>query len=96
MACSICEEDNNQQSIVYIEQWESKEALQQHIKSSIYSMVINAMELASKAPEINFYDVSEKMGIELIETMRQKGEKTGMPLEGRICNQIKPQQRKRG
>jgi len=73
MACFICDEDNNQHAVFYIEQWESKEALQLHIKSSTYSMLINAMELASTTPQINFYDVSERMGIELIETLRQKG-----------------------
>lgn len=72
MGCAIHEEDSNQHSVIYIEQWESKEALQQHIQSSIYSMILNAMELAAEVPEIRFYNVLETMGLELIETMRTK------------------------
>ena len=67
----------NQRSIIYMEQWESKEALQQHIQSSIYSMILNAMELAAESPQICFHEVSKAMGLELIETLRAKGEETG-------------------
>ena len=70
MGCAIHEEDNNQRSVIYMEQWESREALQQHIQSSIYPMILNAMELAGEAPKIRFYEVSKTMGWELIEALR--------------------------
>ena len=77
MDCTIHEEDNNQPSIIYyIEQWESQEALQHHIQSSIYSMILNAMEFASETPEIRFHEVSKTMGLELIEAMRPLGKVT--------------------
>lgn len=72
IGCAIHEEDSNQHSVIYMEQWESKEALQQHIQSSIYSMILNAMELAAEVPEIHFHEVSKTMGLELIETLRTK------------------------
>jgi quinol monooxygenase YgiN len=70
MGCAIHEEDNNQRSIIYMEQWESKEALQQHIQSNIYLMILNAMELAAEVPEIHFYNVLETMGLEFIAALR--------------------------
>ena len=70
--CTIHEEDKNQLSIIYIEQWESQEALQQHIQSSIYYMILNAMELASETPEIRFHEVSKTMGLELIASAQIK------------------------
>jgi len=72
MGCAIHEEDSKQHSVIYMEQWESTEALQQHIQSNIYSMILNAMELAAEVPEIRFYNVSETMGLEYIETLRTK------------------------
>jgi len=42
----------------------------QHIRSNLYSRVLNAIELASKPPEVWFHEDSETTGIELIEAMR--------------------------
>jgi len=70
LGCAIHEEDNDQRSIIYMEQWESKEELQQHIQSSIYLMILNAMELAAEVPETRFYNVSETMGLDFIATLR--------------------------
>ncbi len=70
MACACYEEHNNARAVLYVEQWSSKDALHRHIRSSLYRRVISAMELADKAPEISFYEISQPMGIELIEALR--------------------------
>ena len=73
LSCALHEADDIQRSIIYMEQWETKEDLQQHIQSNIYLMILNAMELARQTPEIRFHNVSETMGLELIEALRIKG-----------------------
>ena len=78
MGCGIYEEHNNQCSIFYVEQGESKEHLDRHIQSNLYCRIITAMELAREAPKIYFHEVSKTMGIELIEALRSQGGNEGV------------------
>lgn len=70
LSCACYEEHNRSRAVLYVEQWASKEALHRHIRSNLYRRVISVMELADKAPEIRFYDISQPMGMELIEALR--------------------------
>ena len=74
--CACYEKHNDKRSVLYVEQWESQEELNRHIQSSIYSRIFSAMELASEAPEISFCEVSKTMGMDLVEALRSKGERT--------------------
>jgi quinol monooxygenase YgiN len=56
--------------ILYAEQWDSEEALQQHIRSPIYRRVLAAIDLSIKPPEVSFHFVSHSKGLELIQTLR--------------------------
>ena len=68
---SACyEEQNSGGAVLYMEQWETREGLYRHIQSDLYHRIISAMELAVVEPEIRFHEVSQSMGIELIETLR--------------------------
>jgi quinol monooxygenase YgiN len=68
--CDIYEEYGDGQKILYIEKWQTKEDMYQHIRSNLYLRILNAMELASKPPEIFFHEDSETAGIELIEAIK--------------------------
>ena len=68
--CNIYEEHDDGQKILYIEKWQAKEDMYQHIRSNLYLRVLNAMELSSKPPEVFFHEDSETAGIELIEAIR--------------------------
>ena len=70
VGCWLSEEDYANSHIRYAEQWESEEALHNHIRSDLYRRVLNAMELSKRAPEVGFYRASDKQGFELIETVR--------------------------
>jgi len=69
ISCDIYEEHGDGQ-ILYIEKWQAKEDMHQHIRSNLYRRVLNSMELSSKPPEICFQEGLETMGLELIETLR--------------------------
>ncbi len=71
------EEDFLHNHIRYVEQWESEEALFEHIRSDLYRRLLAAMELSKRPPEIAFYYCSQTKGLELIETAREQA-KTGM------------------
>ena len=68
--CCVYEQLNDTKAILYLEQWQNREALERHVQSSMYMRLLTAMELSGEAPEIQFYGVSETMGMELIEALR--------------------------
>jgi quinol monooxygenase YgiN len=72
LGCWLSEQDYLHNHIRYAEQWESEEALHEHIRSDLYSRVLAAMELSKKAPEVRFYFSTEAKGFELIENIRRK------------------------
>jgi hypothetical protein len=55
---------------MYVEQWGSEEALDEHIRSDLYRRVLAAMELSKQSPEIKFHYVTETKGFEMVESLR--------------------------
>jgi quinol monooxygenase YgiN len=59
LECSILEEicgDNR--TMLYLERWQSREAMYRHLRSSIDLRVLHCIDLADRPPEIAFYEVS--------------------------------------
>jgi quinol monooxygenase YgiN len=73
-SCCIYEQIDETRAVLYIEQWQTTEALQRHVQSSMYMRLLTAMELCSEAPEIQFHEVSKTEGLEFIEKARAEGE----------------------
>jgi quinol monooxygenase YgiN len=73
LCCCIYEQANDKHAVLYVEQWESMEVLQQHVRSSMYMRLLTAMELSSEAPDIQFHEVVKTMDMDLIEALRSAG-----------------------
>ncbi len=70
--CWLSEQDPLPNHIRYTEQWESEEALHEHIGSDLYKRVLAAMELSSQQPDVKFYFANAVKGLELIEAIRNQ------------------------
>jgi len=70
--CSVFEEFGHDGRIIYIEEWSSHEALNEHVLSPIYSRILSAMELSSEAPDLCFHEVSSTLGLEFIMSLRSE------------------------
>jgi quinol monooxygenase YgiN len=70
LGCVCYEEPKREGAVLYMEQWETKEDLYRHIQSELFLRLISAMEMAEEAPEIRFLEVTNSMGMELIEALR--------------------------
>jgi quinol monooxygenase YgiN len=68
--CAVLQEQGDDDSIFYVEQWESQELLTAHLRSTIYSRLLKAMDLAREMPEVMFHRISDTSGMELIGTSR--------------------------
>ena len=70
-ACDIYYEQGPEPAIVFLERWESDEALEAHLRSDTYRRILSAIELSGGRPEIRFEHVTASEGIELIERLRK-------------------------
>jgi quinol monooxygenase YgiN len=70
LGCSVTVEVGEGGAICYTEQWRTREALDRHLRSPLYGRVLEAMECSSTSPDVEFYEVTEVGGLELIEKVR--------------------------
>jgi len=68
--CAVLQEHGDDDSIFYLEQWESPEKLTAHVSSAIYSRLLKAMDLAREMPDVTFHRISDTSGMELISKTR--------------------------
>jgi quinol monooxygenase YgiN len=72
MGCWLSEEDFLRNHVLYAEQWETEEALHEHIRSDLYLRLLSAIELSQQPPEVSFYYATETKGFNLVETVRRQ------------------------
>lgn len=71
--CHIYEESGPEGAVVFVERFESEEALEAHVRSDAYRRVLGAIELSGAPPEVRFDRVTASEGMELIERSRSPG-----------------------
>ncbi|MCE5231249.1 antibiotic biosynthesis monooxygenase [bacterium] len=70
LACAIYEGSGEDQTVLYLEHWESLASIERHIQSTHYHKILAAMELSTVQPEICFYETSRIWGMELLDPSR--------------------------
>ena len=74
--CTIYEEQGPERAVVLIESWANQEALDRHLRSEAYRLILGAIELSDGQPEVRFDHVSASEGMELITRTRNAGGQT--------------------
>jgi quinol monooxygenase YgiN len=70
VAFDIYEEQSADRAIVLVERWETRAALEAHLRSDAYRRVLAAIELSGAQPGVRFDYVSSSEGFELVERSR--------------------------
>jgi quinol monooxygenase YgiN len=70
VACDIYDEQGPESAVVFIERWDTAEALDAHLRSETYRIILGAIELSDRRPDVRFEHVSATEGMELIERSR--------------------------
>lgn len=73
-ACKLYEAYGEEDFILYVENWLTRQSLYRHIQSDLYRRVLTAMELADEPPQVSFQESELIQGMELIATLRKGGE----------------------
>jgi quinol monooxygenase YgiN len=92
--CMVYEDRGNGNAVLYLERWQSREALHRHVRSGLYMRVLHAMDLGSEPPEISFYEISGEKGLELIQELRQEEQEPASGPSERVEGSIQNSGRK--
>ncbi|BEH11804.1 MULTISPECIES: putative quinol monooxygenase [Geobacter] len=66
--CYVDIEDEN--SILFMEEWQSRENLDTHLRSVHFGVLIGVMKLLKKAPDIRFNTIVSTAGAEAVDAAR--------------------------
>jgi quinol monooxygenase YgiN len=72
--CGLFSSSQNDDELILLERWESKEHLERHMRSDDFQKVIAAIDMAIMTPEIYFHKVKSTEGMELVEKLLAKNE----------------------
>ena len=70
LACGIYEGAGDDPTVLYLEQWEGGDAIQQHIRSPLFLRILAVMDMSMNQPEIHFYETTEASGLAFVEKCR--------------------------
>lgn len=70
LKCSLNSHIDNDDTLLLVEHWSSQEQLEHYIRSEEYRLILVAMELSTKEPEVEIHTVSSTVGLELVERYR--------------------------
>ena len=70
ISCGFYQDLNDPDAILFVEEWESRESLDKHIKSDSYRVILSLMELSTENPEFKLNTISETEGLEPVEALR--------------------------
>ena len=70
ISCNFCQDLDDPDAVLLVEEWESRENLEHHIKSESYRIILSLMDLAREPPEIKLNTISKTEGLEAIAEIR--------------------------
>ena len=72
-ACHLLTDLEEPRAIVVMEEWDTRDDLDRHLRSKDYRRLLAAIELSQEAPEIHFDSVATRGGVEVIDAVRMPG-----------------------
>ena len=70
ISCRLCQEADDANTILYVEEWHTPEDLDRQIRSSHYTRLLAIMEGAAEPPELRLSWVTDVKGLEYLEAVR--------------------------
>ena len=68
--CGFYTDAQDENTLCYVEDWQTEEDLQRHIRSDDYRKFLALIDLSSEPPDLKFHRVSETFGIEYVRRVR--------------------------
>ncbi len=71
--CCILEEFGDDANTVSVELWQTLGEMQRHFRSTLFSRILEAIELSQFEPVVCVYEIVDIRGLKLIEQVRMPG-----------------------
>lgn len=68
--CEVYEGSLDNEAVLYLERWDYLSNMKLHIQSDLFARLLVAMEISTTRPEIQFFEISQVFGMDLVETLR--------------------------
>jgi len=72
LSCHVSRDIEDKNVFSLIEEWETREDLDDHIKSARFSVLLGTKSLLCEPPQIEIHTVSQSEGMEVIHAARNK------------------------
>ena len=68
--CGLYQEVGNGDELLYVEEWETPEQLERHMRSGRYERLLAIMEASDRPPVLRYSSISAARGLEYLEAVR--------------------------
>ncbi len=82
ISCTFYQEVENKDVFNLIEEWETQEEMESHLKSEMFSAIIGVKSLLVEEPDIKIKVISYSVGMESVDKARGKGRSSGKKEDG--------------
>jgi quinol monooxygenase YgiN len=72
LSCHVLRDIEDENVFSLIDEWETREDLDQHMKSAIFSVLLGTKSLLCEPPNIQIHTVSNSEGMEAVNAARDK------------------------
>lgn len=69
-ACAVYADVEDENTLVYVEEWETQEALDERLRAEDLRILLSALDLSSEPPVVRFDTISGTQGMEVIAAAR--------------------------
>jgi quinol monooxygenase YgiN len=70
LTCQLFHEAGNPGVLLYVEEWETVEQLERHMRSARYERLLDIMDASVQPPVLRYLFVSETRGLDYLKTVR--------------------------
>jgi len=70
LGCRIYGDMEDENAIIYVEEWQTTEDLERRLQSEQYRRILAMIEISTEAPELRFNTISETTGLEYLAAVR--------------------------
>lgn len=72
-ACGTYVDFEDENTLLYIEEWETQKAIEEHLRAKDLKVLLSVLDLAAEPPVVRFDTIERTEGMEVIAAARSEG-----------------------